>query len=168
MPDLSERLFSSDHLRLILRDPNYSSRFTSFLAKYRPDSKPALQQFINVQKALLAIEYANALAESLGGPGSTAAHLEEDFEARTQDAVSELVNDAMPGYITHRLIQIVTDILVKEITGQSTPVMRELVAGLAEVYCLTDPALPDNPIVYASEGQYHHVVTRSSGTSGQR
>lgn len=25
--------------------------------------------------------------------------------------------------------------------------MRELVNGLAEVYCLTDPSLPDNPIV---------------------
>lgn len=31
--------------------------------------------------------------------------------------------------------------------------MRELVQGLVEVYCLTDPSLPDNLIVYASEGR---------------
>lgn len=42
----------------------------------------------------------------------------------------------------------------QEITGQGTPVMRELVNGLAEVYCLSDPSLPDNPIVYASEEFY--------------
>ncbi|KAK7703574.1 hypothetical protein SLS57_010860 [Botryosphaeria dothidea] len=31
---------------------------------------------------------------------------------------------------------------------------RHLAEGLAEVYCLTDPSLPDNPIVYASE-EFH-------------
>jgi len=149
---LSERLFSTDHLKLILKDQAFSSRFISFLKRYRPDSSHALQQYINVQKAITAVEYANALAESLGGPGSTAAVIMDDFELKTKDSVNELVNDALPGYITHRLVQIVTEVLVKEITGQNTPIMRQLVAGLAEVYCLTDPALPDNPIVYASEG----------------
>ncbi|KAI7042315.1 hypothetical protein KC352_g46504, partial [Hortaea werneckii] len=33
--------------------------------------------------------------------------------------------------------------------------MRELIPSLAEVYCVTDPSLPDNPIVYASEEFYN-------------
>lgn len=78
--------------------------------------------------------------------------MEDGFEENSRVAVDELINDALPGYITHRLVQIVTDTLVKEITGQNTPIMRELVAGLAEVYCLTDPTQTDNPIVFASEG----------------
>lgn len=150
---LAGRIFSSDHLKLILKDPGHSARFNNFLAKYRPDSRRALQHYTNVQKALSAVDYANSLAESVGGPGTTAAQVDEEFEVMTKKSVDELVDAALPGYVTHRLVQIVTEVLVKEITGQNTPIMRELVAGLAEVYCLTDPALPDNPIVYASEGE---------------
>lgn len=149
---LSERLFSADHIKYILRDPSFANRFISFLTKYRPESRHYVEQYTNVQKAISAVQYANAIAESLGGPGATAAQPDEDFELITRRSVQDLIDNALPGYITHRLVQIVTEILVKEITGQNTPIMRELVNGLAEVYCLTDPALPDNPIVYASEG----------------
>lgn len=82
----------------------------------------------------------------------TAAVLDRNFEAKSLRASDALVSEALPGYVTHRLVQIVTECLVKEITGNNSPIMRELVVGLAEVYCLTDPSLPDNPIVYASEG----------------
>lgn len=84
--------------------------------------------------------------------GAPAAELDPNFESIAGAAVDDLVNDTLPGYVTHRFVQIVTETLVKEITGQNTPIMRELVHGLAEVYCLTDPSIPDNPIVYASEG----------------
>lgn len=151
---LSERLFSADHIKYILRDPSFANRFISFLTKYRPESRHYVEQYTNVQKAISAVQYANAIAESLGGPGATAAQPDEDFEMITKRSVEDLVDNALPGYITHRLVQIVTEVLVKEITGQNTPIMRELVNGLAEVYCLTDPALPDNPIVYASEGMF--------------
>lgn len=33
------------------------------------------------------------------------------------------------------------------------PAIRDMVGSLAEVFCLTDPGLPDNPIIYASEGK---------------
>lgn len=52
------------------------------------------------------------------------------------------------------MVRVVTDCLVKEITDCSAPITRELVEGLAEAYCLTDPSLPDSPIVYASEEFY--------------
>jgi hypothetical protein len=148
---LAERLFSVDHLKLIIKDHTLHSRFASFLSKYRPHASQALQRYLEAQKAVAAVEYANAIAEHLA-PGAVAALLEDNFEESSRMAVDELINDALPGFITHRLVQIVTDTLVKEITGQNTPIMRELVAGLAEVYCLSDPSLPDNPIVYASEG----------------
>ena len=69
-----------------------------------------------------------------------------------QENVESLLEDALPAYVTHRLTQLVTESLVKEITGNNAPIMRELIPSLAEVYCITDPSLPDNPIVYASEG----------------
>ena len=50
-------------------------------------------------------------------------------------------------YITYRIARVVTYCSVKEITGCSTPIMRELMQGLAEVYYLADPSLPDNLIV---------------------
>jgi len=148
---LADRLFSVDHLKLIIKDHTLHTRFASFLRKYRPHASQALQRYLEAQKAVAAVEYANAIAEKLV-PGAIAALLEDGFEESSRMAVDELINDALPGFITHSLVQIVTDTLVKEITGQNTPIMRELVAGLAEVYCLSDPSLPDDPIVYASEG----------------
>lgn len=149
---LAERLFSVDHLRLIMRDSTLFARFSNFLNKYRPHAAQSLSRYLDTQKAITAVDYANAIAEKLHA-GATAALLDNSFEAHARNAVEDLINDALPGFVTHRLVLIVTEALVKEITGQNTPIMRELVHGLAEVYCLTDPSLPDNPIVYASEGE---------------
>ncbi|KAL9053451.1 MAG: hypothetical protein Q9162_004754 [Coniocarpon cinnabarinum] len=149
---LAQRLFSLDHLKLIVRDSTELNRFQTFLQKYKPDFSPILNKYVQNQKAISAIEYANAIARKMaGGRRGSAAVLDAEFEMSAEDTIDELVNHALPTWITHRLVQIVTETLVKEITGQNTPIMRELVAGLAEVYCLTDPSLPDNPIVYASE-----------------
>jgi len=142
---LHERLFSADHLKVIIRDHTLYSRFSSFLTRYRPHASQALARYVETQKAVAAVDYANAIAHNQV-PGTLAALLEDNFEASSRAAVDELVNDALPAYVTHRLVQIVTETLVKEITGQNTPIMRELVNGLAEVYCLTDPSLPDNPM----------------------
>ena len=150
---LTDRLFSLDHLKLIIRDSTFLAHFQLFLQKYKPDLSPTLRSYVETQKALSAVEYANAIAATIS-KDSVAATIEPKFEENTSDAVDTLVQHALPGYITHRLVRIVTETLVKEITGQNTPIMRELVAGLAEVYCLTDPSLPDNPIVYASEEFY--------------
>ena len=130
---LAERLFSVDHLKLIIKDHTLHTRFASFLSKYRPHASQALQRYLEAQKAVAAVEYANAIAEKLS-PGAIAALLEDGFEESSRTAVDELINDALPGFITHRLVQIVTDTLVKEITGQNTPIMRELVAGLSLIH----------------------------------
>lgn len=43
-------------------------------------------------------------------------------------------------------------VVLKLYAGTLAPHLREASEGLAEVFCLTDPSRPDNPIVFASEG----------------
>lgn len=116
---LHDRLFSADHLKIIIRDHTLYSRFSSFLAKYRPHASQALARYVETQKAVAAVDYANAIADNQL-PGTIAALLEENFEENSRGAIDELVNDALPGYVTHRLVQVVTETLVKEITGQNS------------------------------------------------
>lgn len=164
---LVERLFSVDHLDLIIRHQPAFGRFTSFLNQYRPRSAPTLVRYLETRKAMAAVDYANAIAVELTAPNrrssssTMAAHISSKFEARSRRAVEDLITDALPAYVTHRLTQVVTEFLVKEITGNSPPLHRHLAEGLAEVYCLTDPSLPDNPIVYASEGEWKRSYCES-------
>jgi len=159
MESLSQRFFSADHLNVILRDQNMSHQFSKFIHQYKPSYTPILKEYMETQKVVAAIEYANAVADQLqprtGQQAYAAAVLDESFDARAQDLVEDLVTEALPAYVTHRLVHIATENLVKEITGQGTPLMREMIPSLAEVYCVTDPSLPDNPIVYASEEFYN-------------
>lgn len=152
---LTARFFSVEHLDLILRDYALALRFMRFLEQYRPQHTDSLKQYAQSRKAVIAVEYANAIAYQLqalpGHPPFVAATLDERFEASTKRIVEDLVEEALPAYLTHRLVSLVTDTLVKEITGNSAPIMHELVPSLAEVYCISDPSIPDNPIVYASE-----------------
>ena len=157
---LYERLFSEDHLYLILSDPTHFVRFTSFINKHRSQTALLLTRYLETQKAIKAIEYANAIANTiqpLPQDHSTfqpcaAALLDVRFEARSKRAFETLLNEGLTSYVTRVLVDAVTDTLIKEITGNTMPIMRDLVGGLAEVFCLTDPSLKDDPIVYASEG----------------
>jgi hypothetical protein len=156
---LSQRLFSADHLHVILKNAVNLQRFTSFLNRYRPHSAPTLVKYLESQKAITAVRYANSLADQISvhshQPSKVeAAHVDVWFESSIRRSIDELVSDALPAYITHQMVVLVTEVLVKEITGTNTPLMKEMIQGLAEVYCLTDPSLPDNPIVFASEGMY--------------
>lgn len=158
---LVERLFSVEHLEVLLEDANYFHRFKSFLKRYRPQMVFTLMAYLESQKALTAVHYANALAGQLSSPshdGSSsrlprnAAIIDTGFEDATQSLLDELVQEALPAYITHRMIATVTECLVKDVAGGSTSTTRDLIQGLAEVYCISDPKQPDNPIVFASEG----------------
>ena len=158
--DLSEKLFSGGHLRVILQDPSFFLRFTAFLNRYRANLAPVLIRYLEAQKAIKAIEYANALSESVkpmsgdfGSPGP-AASIDPSFDVRTKRAFDTLVTEALPAYVTNCLAKTVTEYMVREVTGTGVPVMRELVGGLAEVFCLADPSIQDCPIVYASEEFY--------------
>ncbi|KAF2729773.1 hypothetical protein EJ04DRAFT_501705 [Polyplosphaeria fusca] len=158
---MSDRLFSAEHLKRILGEPALAQRFTAFLNRYRPHSAPTLVRHIESQKALTAVRYANLLADQMSplsrrsSTSSSAAILDSKFENYSKRSIEDLVSDALPAYIAYRMVSLVTECLVKEITGNNTPLMQDLVQGLAEVYCMTDPSLPDNPIIFASEEFYN-------------
>src|SRR5687767_3586593 len=46
---LAEKLFSADHLGVILKDSSLSARFTNFLKTYRPQSVPTLVRYLESQ-----------------------------------------------------------------------------------------------------------------------
>lgn len=165
--DICELLWSEGHLNFLLHNPSQLARFTAFLHKYRPDDHPLLEQYIETQKAIKAVEYANALACGLkprntgdGTPVETterAAELDLTFKKVRDAAFDALVNAALPTYVTYNLVKVVSECLTNEITGRSTPVMNDMVGGLSEVFCLSDPNQEDNPIIYASEEFYRYT-----------
>lgn len=155
------QLFSKDHLRIIFEDPALLLRFTSFLSTSRPQSIPVLIHYLDATKALKAINYANAIAESLepidGQPFTSLpvrSTVNATLEDRANQAFDVLVRDELPAYITHTYTRVVSQSITKRITGTMPPQLREASEGLAEVFCLTDPNRPDNPIIFASEGWY--------------
>lgn len=166
---LSESLFSPGHLNLLLRSPVYLARFTSFITKYNPRFHPLVLRYLESQKAIAAVEYANAVAETLdpwspsgenpdtSSPPSTAATLNKSFEESSTAAFRTLLDSALPMYVTYNLVRSVSECLINEIAGRQTPVTQNLVGGLSEVFCLTDPNQPDNPIIYASEEFYRYT-----------
>ena len=133
---LSESLFSGGHLDTILQEPQLFARFTAFLNRYRPQVAPVLARHLEIQKAIKAVEYANAVAQSLAplpSEGSskkdvTAAHIDSSFGEMRQSAFEQLLSEALPAYITYNLIKVATEIMVNEITGRSTPIMKGLVS----------------------------------------
>ena len=155
----SQALFSREHLQVIFNDPAVLFKFTAFLTNHRPQSLPVLVHYLDTLKAIRAIHYANAIAEGLDlvkghdftsppvGPTVNAS-----LEQRAKSAFDVLVRDDLPAYITFRYIQVVSLSVTKRVTGSLAPRLREASEGLAEVFCLTDPSRPDNPIVFASEG----------------
>lgn len=156
----SELLFSVKHLEVIFQDPVLLQRFSNFLSTSRRDSLPILAYYLDTLKALKAIDYANALIGSLktiGGLDFTedpiAATVNNALRKRADEAFEAMANQDLPAYITHTLIQTVSITIRRRITDTLPLHLRDLSEGLAEVFCLSDPSRPDNPIVFASEGQ---------------
>lgn len=159
----SQALFSKEHLQVIFGDPGSLLKFTSFLGLHRPQSVPILVHYLDSLKALRALHYANAILEGLDevpGLDFTTSAVEPTQNAallkRATDAFDYLVREELPAYITHEYIRIVSASITARISGMLAPHLREASEGLAEVFCLTDPSRPDNPIVFASEGMYCH------------
>ena len=155
----SEQLFSRAHLEIIFANPSSLLRFTAFLSTYRPHSVPVLIYYLDALKALKAIRYANAIAEALSpipnysfttDLANPTTNLELDNKAAS--AFTVLTHEDLPAFITHVYVQVVSQSISRRITGTLAPHLREASEGLAEVFCLTDPSRPENPIVFASEG----------------
>lgn len=151
---LSELLFSDGYLNTLTSDPGLLSRFTSFLNRYRPGATELVKRYIETQKVIKALEYANAVAAGLGDSAKNAAELSPAFKDDAQKAYTTLLRDTLPAWVTYSLVKTATACLTAEITNASTPLTRDLVGGLSEVFCITDPTQEDNPIVYSSEEFY--------------
>ena len=121
-----------------------------------------MTQYLESQKARKAIEYANAIVAKLASsaPDSgdetvrKAAHIDTGFEQQGRKAFHGLVDEGLTSFLTRQLVDVVTAIMVREVTGHTRRSMEGFVGGLTEVFCLTDPSLEDCPIVYASEGGF--------------
>lgn len=155
----SEQLFSRAHLEIIFSNPSTLLRFTAFLSTHRPQSVPILIYYLDALKALKAIKYANAIAEALSpiqGHDFTVnlaqATTNRELEEKAASAFHVLTQEDLPAFVTQMYVQIVSLSISRRITGTLAPHLREASEGLAEVFCLTDPSRPDNPIVFASEG----------------
>lgn len=162
----SQLLFSRQHLELILAHPELSSRFTSFLRIYRPDSVPILVYLLDSVKALKAIRYAEAIIRGLETvPGydftieANGATMSWVIEDKADRALEVLVKDDLPAFIAYIYVRTVDLALVSRVTRKDDPSSRSFADGLAEVFVLSDPAQPDNPIVFASEGMNHHDLS---------
>ena len=158
---LSQQLFSRDHLQVIFSDPTLLLKFTAFLSTSKPQSVPLLIYYLDALKAVKAIAYANAIMEGLepiNGLDLTThpakSTVNPDLDEKVSKAFDALANHDLPAYITHVYIQVVSMSISRRIMGTLPPHLQEASEGLAEVFCLSDPSRPDNPIVFASEGRF--------------
>jgi hypothetical protein len=66
--DVMSRLFSNEHLHFIIDDHTLFYRFSSFLNRYKSHLVPTLIRYLEMRKAVKAIEYANAVARRIRWP----------------------------------------------------------------------------------------------------
>lgn len=160
---IADIMFSSEHMLTILNNPRYLARFRDFLLEERPRSISTLTYYLNASKALKAIEYANALVRlSVDVPppvvqtdGEAAGvTVNRVLEQRVVDGLLALTAEELPAFITSRCISITSKIVEERVRGTLPMKFRGTSNALAEVFCLTDPSRPDNPIIFASEGMF--------------
>ena len=158
---IADIMFSSEHMLTILNNPRYLAQFRDFIVEERPRSISTLTYYLHASKALKAIQYANALVRlSIDVPppavwtdGEAAGvTVNRVLEQRVVDGLLALTAEELPAFITARCINITSKIVEERVRGTLPMKFRGTSNALAEVFCLTDPSRPDNPIIFASEG----------------
>lgn len=158
----ADLMFSSEHMLMILTNARYLARFREFLLSERPKSMQVLTYYLNANKALKAFQYANSLVrlsvdvptpgvKNAKQPVGSTAHAA--LEARVQDALEALTAEELPAFITSNCINITSRIVEERVRGTLPDKFKGTSEALAEVFCLTDPSRPDNPIIFASGGE---------------
>ncbi|KAJ5888628.1 PAS-associated C-terminal [Penicillium taxi] len=166
---LSDVMFGAEHMLSILENPQYLTRFREFLIEERPRSISTLSYYLTAVKALKSIEYANALVRMAVDVPPPAVQLIQDgndrvgvtinklLEQRVRDGLKALTAEELPAFITSRCITITSKIVEERVRGTLPLKFRDTSNALAEVFCLTDPSRPDNPIIFASE-EFHRTT----------
>ncbi len=138
-----------------------SLKFIDFLRTYRPASVPILAYYLDAVKALKSIRYAESIIKGLEPiPGheftteANSATMAWVMEDKIDRALDVLVRDDLPAFVAYIYVRTVDVALVERVTGREDPSSNSIADGLAEVFVLSDPSRPDNPIVFTSEGSY--------------
>ncbi|KAJ5661876.1 PAS-associated C-terminal [Penicillium maclennaniae] len=162
----ADTMFSSEHMLTILTNPRYLARFRDFLVAERPKSIPVLTYYLNAKKALKALQYANSLVRlSVDVPTAGIKNSKQPvgdtvnaaLEARVQDALEALTAEELPAFITYTCITITSKVVEERVRGTLPEKFHGTSDALAEVFCLTDPSRPDNPIIFSS-GEFHRTT----------
>lgn len=166
---VSDVMFGTEHMLHILNNPRYLARFREYLLEERPRSISTLTYYLNATKALKAIQFANALVRlSIDVPPAAIQNVQENSDAvgitankaleqRVEDGLRALTAEELPAFITARCITITSKIVEERVRGTLPMKFRDTSNALAEVFCLTDPTRPDNPIIFASE-EFHRTT----------
>jgi hypothetical protein len=159
----ADLMFCSEHMLAILTNPRYLARFREFLAQERSGSITTLTYYLNASKSLKAIQYANALVRlAVDVPTAgieTAEHpvgptVNMALEQRVQAALDALTAEELPAFITSTCINVTGKVVEERVRGSLPQKFQGTADGLGEVFCLTDPSRPDNPIIFASGGLF--------------
>ena len=160
----TDLLFSRQHLQAIFADRGLALKFTTFLRTHRPNSLPILAYYLDAIKALKTIRYAESIIRGLEPiPGhaftreTNSATMAWVIEDKADRALDVLVQDDMPPFIAYTYMRTVDLALVDRVTGKQDWTSHAIAEGLAEVFVLSDPARPDNPIVFSSE-EFHTMT----------
>jgi PAS domain S-box-containing protein len=158
---LSLLLYSEEYLKVLTSDTRLLARFTTFLSRYKPDIAHLITQYLETEKVIKAVNYANAVASALiktklpkADTISPVVEISSSFSEASKHAFDTLLEIALPAWVTYSLVKSATSCLTAEITGQSTALTHDLIGGLSEVFTISDPKLSDNPLVYASDEFY--------------
>ncbi|PYI35675.1 hypothetical protein BP00DRAFT_432786 [Aspergillus indologenus CBS 114.80] len=163
---LADLMFSSEHMLSILNNPRYLARFREFLLEERPRSLALLTYYLTARKALLAIDYANALVRSvidappvtIATPDPIVGQISHPvLYQRVTEALQALTAEELPAFITARCISLTSRVVEERVRGTLPPKFQGASDALAEVFCLTDPSRRDNPIIFASE-EFHRTT----------
>ena len=160
----TELLFSRQHLQAIFADRGLALKFTTFLRTHRPNSVPILNYYLDAIKALKTIRYAESIIRGLEPiPGhafttqANSATMAWVLEDKVDRALDVLVKEDMPPFIAYIYVKTVDLALVDRVMGKQDSASCVVADGLAEVFVLSDPARPDNPIVFSSD-EFHTLT----------
>jgi hypothetical protein len=158
---LSLLLYSEEYLKVLTSDTRLLARFTTFLSRCKPDIAHLITQYLETEKVIKAVNYANAVASALiknklpkVDTISPVVEISSSSSEASKHAFDTLLEIALPAWVTYSLVKSATSCLTAEITCQSTALTYDLIGGLSEVFTISDPKLADNPLVYASDEFY--------------
>ncbi|KAI5817131.1 hypothetical protein BZA77DRAFT_343798 [Pyronema omphalodes] len=147
--ELQEKILGRGHLEKILKDPIHLSNFADFLGANSPSGLRTLVLYLDSLKAIKALAYANAIASGLD-EGITIQIGSCDLVKRKDEAFEDLLEE-LTGYVTNKMVQVVSHNVANRITGDLRSELMDAVDGLGESFCLTDPRREGNPIIFMSE-----------------